>query len=66
MDCFKEIVDTGYEIMIAIKRSMINYFSDQTKQNAMNLFLGKYKINSAMQFYLILTYQKKPHNFMSD
>ena len=43
---FDKIVDTGYEIMIAIKRSMINYFSDQTKQNAMNLFLGKYKINS--------------------
>ena len=43
---FDKILDTGYEIIIAIKRSMINYFNDQTKQNAMNLFLGKYKINS--------------------
>ena len=43
---FDKVFDTGYEIMIAIKRSMINYFSDQTKQNAMNLFLGKYRINS--------------------
>ena len=41
-----KVIDIGYEIIIACKRSMINYFNDQTKQNSMNLFLGKYKINS--------------------
>ena len=43
---FDKVIDIGYEIIIACKRSMINYFNDQTMQNSMNLFLGKYKINS--------------------
>ena len=40
-----KIIDVCYEIIIACKRSMINYFNDQTKQNALNLFLGKYHID---------------------
>ena len=47
---FDKVIDTGYEIIIACKRSVINYFNDQAKQNAMNLFLGKYKINSGEPF----------------
>ena len=47
-----KVIDTGYEIIIACKRSMINYFNDQAKQNSMNLFLGKYKINSGEPFIL--------------
>ena len=39
-------INTVYEIYLAVKRTLINYFNDQSKQNAMNLFLGKYKINS--------------------
>ena len=39
-----KIIDVCYEIVIACKRSILNYFSDQIKQNALNLFLGKYQI----------------------
>ena len=42
--------DSFNEIYIAIKRSFINYFIDQNKQNAMNLFLGKYPINCGLPF----------------
>ena len=43
-------IDSFYEIFIAVKRIFINYFSDQWKQNAMNLFLGKYPINSGLPY----------------
>ena len=41
-----KFIDIGSDIAIAIKRSINNFFNDQAKQNAMNLFLGKYKVNS--------------------
>ena len=43
-----KVIDSFNEILIAIKRSWINYFIDQYKQNAMNLFLGKYPINKGL------------------
>ena len=46
----KKIFDSGYEILIAVKRSLNNYFNDQNKQNAMNLFLGKYPINTGLPY----------------
>ena len=45
-----KMYDSFNEICIAIKRSFINYFIDQNKQNAMNLFLGKYPINNGLPF----------------
>ena len=56
-----KIVDTTYEIIIACKRSMINYFSDQAKQNSMNLFLGKYLINSGEPFILDMPTDESLH-----
>ena len=45
-----KMCDSFNEIYIAVKRSFINYFIDQYKQNAMNLFLGKYPINYGLPF----------------
>ena len=45
-----KMIDSFNELLIAIKRSVINYFVDQNKQNAMNLFLGKYPINTGLPF----------------
>ena len=43
-------IDSVCEIFIACKRFVNNFFNDQSKQNAMDLFLGKYKINSGLPF----------------
>lgn len=45
---YDKVIDSFNEILIAVKRSWINYFIDQYKQNAMNLFLGKYPINKRL------------------
>lgn len=45
-----KMIDTFNELLIAVKRSVINYFIDQNKQNSMNLFLGKYPINAGLPF----------------
>ena len=47
---FNKIYETTYEIIIACKRNLVNYFSDQAKQNSMNLFLGKYVVDSGEPF----------------
>ena len=41
-----KVCDKITEAMIAIKRIVNNYFADRKKQDALNLFLGKYKVNS--------------------
>ena len=43
---YEKMINSVNEIIIACKRNVMNYFNDQPKQNAMNLFLGKYPINS--------------------
>ena len=45
-----KMIDSFYEVLIAVKRSLNNYFNDQNKQNAMNLFLGKYPINTELPY----------------
>ena len=43
---YEKMINSVNEIIIACKRNVMNYFNDQPKQNAMNLFLGKYPINT--------------------
>ena len=45
-----KMIGSVNEIIIACKRNVMNYFSDQPKQNAMNLFLGKYPINAGLPY----------------
>ena len=45
-----KMLDSFYEVFISVKRIFINYFNDQWKQNSINLFLGKYPINTGLPF----------------
>ena len=63
-----KICDTLVEVVIALKRIFNNFFLDRKKQDALNLFLGKYKVNSGLPLIWdmpcddILHYNVNPKN----